>query len=117
MNWHVYEISPIDFRWEYLSTIKQVACSIVKGANEYIDQHLDLNVTDLNVTELQKFIDSWETAKRLAVDKGWEGDFREDPRVFWVPSEGCFDYGFAFKQDNNGTTYVISPIALPHLQE
>lgn len=57
-------------------------------------------------------------AKRLATLKGWEGDMREGPYVFALPpSDGyCnFDVGIAFKQDNNGQTYVTSPRPLPWL--
>lgn len=44
----------------------------------------------------------------------WEGDFREGPFVFHVPSPGDSGMaaGFAWKQDNNGATFLCSPVSL-----
>lgn len=64
----------------------------------------------------------WEKAKTLASDVGWEGDIRagEGPFVSVLPSG---DGGamppvvIAWKQDNNGTTFVASPIRLPWLED
>lgn len=46
---------------------------------------------------------------------GWEGDVREGPFVFSVPGETEMSWGLVLKQDNNGTTFVASPVPLPHL--
>ena len=51
---------------------------------------------------------------------GWEGDVRDGTGiyVFAVPGEESdTEVGFVFKQDNNGTTFVISPVELPHLRD
>ena len=45
----------------------------------------------------------------------WEGDIRGKIEVFSVPAEGMTEIGFILKQDNNGTTFIISPVPLPHL--
>ena len=66
---------------------------------------------------LDEFSKRWETAKDAAFAAGWEGGFREEPRVFLVPDECDFLIGFVIKQDNNGTTYVMSPVEMPHLKE
>lgn len=44
----------------------------------------------------------------------WEGDFREGPFVFHVPMPGDPEMavGFAWKQDNNGDTFLCSPVRL-----
>jgi hypothetical protein len=34
-----------------------------------------------------------------------------------VADRHSFEFGLAWKQDNNGTTFVLSPIELPHLKE
>jgi hypothetical protein len=40
-----------------------------------------------------------------------------DPVVFWVPVEDSFRYGFVFKQDNNGSTFVVSPVPMPWYED
>ena len=37
----------------------------------------------------------------------------------WLPVWDTyeFSFGFVLKQDNNGTTFVVSPVPLPHLAE
>lgn len=110
MAWQAYSIIPIDFGWERLQTVEEVAASmaeekaaeIVHGQPSYSEP-------------LEKFFSDIKQARELAKKAGWEGDYRDRPRVFWLPDEGSFSYGFAWKQDNNGTTYVISPHPLPWL--
>lgn len=55
----------------------------------------------------------------LASKAGWEGDFSTYPRVLWLPepSSGQWAFGFAWKQHNNGTCFVVSPLELVHLKE
>jgi hypothetical protein len=55
----------------------------------------------------------------LAERHGWEGDFSFPARVLWLLEEGsnAFAYAFVWKQDHNGTTYVVSPYPLPWLGE
>lgn len=108
----VYEIAPIDFRWEFLHTVREIAAKLAA-----MDADRLSNLGDAGQPTCEYFLDSFERAKELAGSKGWEGDFRNDPVVFWLPAEERFEYGFVFKQDNNGTTYVVSPQELPHLAE
>lgn len=110
MNWHVYAIIPIDFGWEHLKTIQETLVAIASSHDEI--EHPD----GLNTSNARLFLEAWESAKAKASEHGWEGDFRNEPAVFWLPSEGDFDYAFVFKQENNGTTFVVSPQALPWLQ-
>jgi hypothetical protein len=53
--------------------------------------------------------------KDLAVKVGWEGDIREGPFVAVLPDEGgvLSPVIIAWKQDNNGTTFVASRYLLP----
>ena len=66
---------------------------------------------------LRKFLENFDSARKLARVRGWEGDYRagNEPRVFWLPAESEFLYGFVWKQDNNGTIFVVSPRPLPWL--
>ena len=107
---YTYHIAPIDFGWENLKTVAETASRLgalkaegraVAGEHGYAE----LDVDD--------FLSDWEAAKNLADGEGWEGDFRQGPVVFWVPHEDGFKYGFAFKQDNNGSTFVVSPVRMP----
>lgn len=65
-----------------------------------------------------QFIQALKEAAALA---DWEGDVRAKPgwRVAPVPCpDECDSVAiFAFKQDNNGTTFVFSPVKMPHLGE
>lgn len=110
MNWHVYCIPPIDFGWKHLKTIQEALSSLATA--EYEEQQ-----GEIDSREIREFIDKWEAAKEAAKNKGWEGDFRHEPCVFWLPFDTGFIYGFVFKQDNNGTTFVISPEPLPWLED
>ncbi len=109
MDWNVYKIAPIDFGWKHLRTVKETLTDIASSEGDF--HHPD----GLNTSNSKHFLEAWESAKAVASIHGWEGDFREDPSVFWLPSEGDFDYAFAFKQENDGTTFIVSPRALPWL--
>jgi hypothetical protein len=62
----------------------------------------------------------WAQASELGRQVGWEGDIREGPYVSMLPNPGgdpqC-SVLIAWKQDNNGTTFVASPYRLPWLDE
>lgn len=109
MDWVAYEISPIDAFWGFLPTIEMVRAQL-KEVNH------DLSAEYTSET-LKRFNKDWRTAQRLAKSVGWEGDIRGNPHVFWLPGDSEFEYGFAWKQGNNGTTYVVSPRKMDHLLE
>ncbi|MBZ6561982.1 hypothetical protein [Klebsiella michiganensis] len=109
-RWFFYQISPIDFNWNMLDTVEETVKKITCGYDEDSDDpHSFLG--------LSTFLDDWKKAKEIASKGYWEGDFRGSPRVFWIPAELEFLYAFAWKQDNNGSTFIISPHPLPHLDE
>ncbi len=47
----------------------------------------------------------------------WDGDIYEGVFVFSIPDEIACKIGFIWKQKNNGHTFVLSPVLLPHLEE
>ncbi|MBV4413324.1 hypothetical protein J0B02_10910 [Enterobacteriaceae bacterium YMB-R22] len=108
---HAYSIYPIDYDWDMLNTVNETVSRLVENSECDSDQD-----NPKAYGRLTQFLASWESAKELAKKVGWEGDFRHEPYVLWFPYEGCFHCGFVFKQENNGNTYVISPIELPHLK-
>ncbi|QBR03620.1 hypothetical protein [Paraburkholderia pallida] len=112
MHWHVYRIPSIDFGWGYLPTVSDMAARL--GADDGRMRTSGQPDLSGDVT-LDAFIDAWERAQSVASEQGWEGDLCHDPVVFWLPAENDFQFGFVFKQDNNGTTFVVSPFALPHI--
>ena len=109
MDWIVYVLGPIDHDWDKLKTVRETVADIANYEDEFTEAH------DLNTDSVRSFLESWDTAKAAATKSGWEGDFRHAPYVFWLPAETGFDHGFVFKQDNNGTTFVVSPQDLPTL--
>lgn len=109
MQWHVYEIGPIDLRWERLQTVDEVRATL---AAEQASGEAASHTFDLSTLER-----AWQDAQDAAYDAGWAGDFRNEPVIFWVPAESEFDFGFVIKQDNNGVTYVVSPVEFPHLEQ
>ncbi len=108
VNWIAYYINPIDFGWENLKPVHETV-GVLAQEESYNN--------DINSKAIKSFIRNWKLAKEKAKNSGWEGDFREPPKVFWLPSETEFVYGFVFKQENNGDTIVVSPYQLPWLEK
>lgn len=111
MNWHTYETPPVDIGWEDLRTVQETAGVLVARMQSTGVKN------DVDASALHSFLAAWTSAKDAASSKGWEGDLRIEPVVFWVPNDTEFSYGFVLKQDNNGTTYVVSPVPMPWLEE
>ncbi|WP_312459550.1 hypothetical protein [Comamonas sp.] len=114
MTWHVYEIAPIDFGWHNIPKVEDVAGAIASREAQALVYHGNGSVDGINISH---FLSHWESAKDAALSKGWEGDHRNDPVVIWLPIEDGFQPAFVLKQDNNGTTFVVSPVPLPHLAQ
>jgi len=114
MTWTAYTISPIDFLWELLPTVEDVAALLAKG------EAADLvSGRDRSWFNFGEFRSDFQQAQLLAQKKGWEGAYQEgsEPRVFWLPDEDSFSYAFVWKQRNNGDTFVISPRPLGWLND
>ncbi len=110
MNWHVYEVSPIDYGWHHLKTVRETLEGIALPCEGSDPRE------GLDTSAAIAFLASWESAKEAATAAGWERHFRLEPRVFWLPCELEMAHGFVFKQDYNGATYAVSPVPLPHLE-
>ncbi|QGJ73801.1 hypothetical protein [Sinorhizobium meliloti] len=94
----VYELAPIDF-WNGWQTEAEY---LPKNEKEEIDAYRRFR----------------ERAQELAHRAGWEGDVRFGPYVSALPNPETSmpsDFMIAWKQENNGTTYVASPYELPWL--
>lgn len=106
-----YHVAPIDYNWELLPSVADVASQLARSDAGEISGD-----GSCGLPSCKEFLDAWKTAKEEAETMGWEGDIRTGPVVFFLPSDNQFQFGFAFKQDNNGSTFVISPQELPHLK-
>jgi hypothetical protein len=113
MAWFVYVMSPIDDRWDYLSTVEEIATkSAVEAARGKIRGYHNYGCVDPD-----DFAADFGSAQEIAAMHGWEGDFKQEARVFWLPEPDnlSFVYAFVWKQENNGMIFVVSPHPLPWL--
>jgi len=111
-RWNLYVLPPIDFGLEHLrsaeetlKTFKHDEANLKKSDFKY-----DLAYRSKN------FEMDWGNAKLLAEELGMSSALKEVPAVFWVPDDGQLTYSFVFKGQDNGTTYVVSPVELPWLK-
>lgn len=88
-KYRIYAINPIDHDWDRMTAA---------------DEH---------DPELSAVL---ERAMAVSV---WEGDFQRRPRTILIPVLGYAHLirAFIWKQDNNGTTFIASPVELPWLGE
>ena len=114
MPWKAYAIIPIDFGWEHLPSLSEVAAQMGKSQAAMAAYGLP---EDAN--PIKQLLHDFSVARDLAMEAGWEGDMRgaNEASVFFLPAETDFKYAFVWKQDNNGTTFVVSPFELPWLRE
>lgn len=65
----------------------------------------------------RQFPELLESAKRAALAYGWEGDgeWRYAPLAPLPDSHSC-EWMFGVKQQNNGSTFIVSPFALPWME-
>jgi hypothetical protein len=102
MAMYVYALSPIDF-WEPWRTEDEYLAAISQDS--------------YNGAGWRKAYDAFkDAALKLAQKAGWEGDMRQGPFIGGLPMDlDDARYCLAWKQDNNGTTFVAAPVELPWL--
>lgn len=103
-----YEVEPLDFGWEHMQPIEKVVMEIFNDEEES------------NGEILKDMQGDWIYAQRMAGAQGcgaWRKG-RESPSIFWIPTkEGHMAYGFIFKQDHSGVTFIVSPVEMPWLED
>lgn len=124
MKYYVYHIGPIDF---FVGAM-QITSLVGVGDKEELSRHLRCltkhsywdavkGITGMSekYIELKLFLEALEAVNV----KGFDGVFRDGEEffAFSVPSDGCFQMGFVFKQNNNGCTFVASPVRMVHLEQ
>ena len=100
---HVYAIAPIDF-WNHWTSM------LVFLASPYRDNG--------PCSDPCEVLNRFQRATQLALRLGWEGDFSNGPFISAIPAvhgEGYSEFLIAWKQNNNGTTFIASPFPLPWL--
>jgi hypothetical protein len=107
VQWHLYRLEmPLDFGWDNLPIFDRYADAC---ANESMhDPGFDAFVfhAKLNI-ERDAVLDVARDALH------WEGDVRGYVHIFVLPgTEGSVIHGYVWKQDNNGITFVASPVAI-----
>jgi hypothetical protein len=109
-----YSRAAIDF-WPGWMTEKQFEEQVTSEAAE-----LEPGYYECRMREYRSFRD---TAFALAKKVGWEGDVRPGeggPYIAGLPTHDTGRDGhfmIAWKQDNNGDTFVVSPYRLPWLEK
>lgn len=113
-----YRIAPIDYGFRYLRKVGEFRDLIrLEDLSHYEGVGRQLSpCKPLVLSGLARFDLNFEAAKRMARDLHWEGDFREGPFVMPVLVELEVGHAFVWKQDNNGSTFVLSPVPLPYLE-
>lgn len=101
------QLEPIDFGWTMNRTVEEMLTELkTLDRDKYFNEKMDY----------EKFWQLWEQTKIFAHNQlGWEVEFREEPEVAFVPVLGNsidinFEPIFIFKQDNNGLSFVVSPV-------
>jgi hypothetical protein len=105
----VYELaSPIDF-WDGFALLEDFTCS------DALDDEIAYRA-ERPPTRAMKLL---AASMHIASTRGhWEGDIRGGPFISGLPRDGYPNALIvAWKQDNNGTTFVGSEIELPWLSE
>jgi hypothetical protein len=106
---YVYEMSPVDY-WEGMTPL-----------GSYFDDRCMSNMLEWRrAPEFDRVLRFLFRTMEIARSHGhWEGDVAHGPYISAVPDSGGLDCALilAWKQSNNGTTYVASQIELPWLAE
>ena len=102
MKHYIYETSPVDC-FDGMMTLDEFVAKVAKESVEgtFTDLHSTLWNAMLCAAKVFQFCE-------------FDGILRDKVYVFALPIPSCETLiGFVFKQDNNGTSFICSPIALP----
>ena len=116
--YYIYQTNPVDF-FHGLMPIKKVA-------RDFMECPTIVRCTASGEEESDElfplFLLAMRCARAVALAKGsyWEGDIRgEQLFVFAIPDPDASPprLGLMWKQDNNGTTYICSPVQIPWIDQ
>lgn len=110
--WVCYDIAPMDIGWDRFELLADACMRIAK---EQCESCIAFGFAGIEQTD--QLMKSWLVARDLAKQCGWDGDFAFGPVVFYLPDVCAAKYAFAWKQGNNGNTFVVSPVELSWLED
>lgn len=124
MKLYMYSFCSIDRNWDRLPTVKDfIKENLFKESLIYRKARSGEFYKDLSssIDEVQHIAEVLKKCLQYAEEHMcWDNTFSQEPRIFFIPPTGLsyeFDFGFAWKIENNGATYIASPIELPLLHE
>ena len=106
----IYETPPIDYFLGMMPLSQYIKKSIaMEMEHESEDTSTITNILSMVCEAIIKVKDATI----------WEGDFNTKMYVFAIPDVDNTDMkiGFVWKQENNGTSFVVSPVSLPWLDQ
>lgn len=103
---YCYSLSPIDF---WLGALSSEQLLEMMASEKY-------STWDMTSSLCRELGELQSKAEAAFKQLGWDGDTREGPYYFSVPGDGKMKIGYVVKQDNNGISFVASPVPLPHLE-
>lgn len=116
-KYYLYPCFVIDYGWSTLPSIDDIFEMQHKRHKKH--QGDGYCVCDISRTEVEEVLN--EAVKVAKEQSYFEGDFMNGPGVFLLPfpndSLFRFEYGFAWKQRNNGSTFIVSPVPLDWLED
>lgn len=108
----VYQIAPLDFGWGRFVHVDEYVASLVLADKEtrLVEGEAEFG------TSVVAFYVFLHRALKAARKAGWDGDFRDEPHVGFLPSAHEPIIFLIWKHDNNGVTFVASHVELPYLE-
>lgn len=112
---YCYGVEPVD-RWIGVFSAKRLNDLVVSfGEGREREKICPTEWVDLGQELARLKLEAEEAFRRI----GWEGDIREGPFYFAVPhpATNSMQLGYVLKQDNNGMTFVASPVPMSWLDD
>lgn len=96
---YIYQVYPIDRGWSALQTVQ-----------DYIDRPVLYPADEAGDVKA-----TWAQLCKIALQEGFGLDSSETARIMWIPSEVSFKFCIAWKEVDNGTTYIATPFEMTWL--
>jgi hypothetical protein len=113
-----YRVNPIDFGFELMPTVEEHMARLQRQKTYHQSfAHSPYEGSHADCSRPEAFAAFLSLGRKAALTVDWDGDVRDHMHVFFVPGDNKMHAAIIWKQENNGDTFVVSPIPLPHLQE
>jgi hypothetical protein len=110
-DYYGYCTTPIDHGWQHMPTVIGL---IAQYARKVADDDATIEAKAEAASLLNDLADLMTAAVRLGFYLEWDGDTQFGMRAFMVasPNDCAFVSAVAWKQSNNGTCFIVSPVPL-----